>query len=1794
MDTSNLNYYFKLVNYLKEQYICNPFLKGLFNVEEKALDLLKNNNYDIEICVRKILFPSTFIAESDNSANHLFNKSASVMLGNTNLLSSSNNNINLHKIKTNNISNDKINKKSQDMKLYVNSALHDLIGSNFHEKEEWLNLIRIKLKESINYSELQKLIEIGEKLKIEVPDFLLKEIENSYKESVKIKHILNKKTSLKELNAMYNSVINMSIKTDEYYQLKDMLNKCKNWLERTNLFLNTKINYKTMQNLYNEGKNLPVKFNEFEDLKSKYIKAQNWQERYSAIPKHSKTRQSVIVKSSERTSLSILKNLIEESNIINFTSSDVITLKNNYTLLNSYENKIRMTLEDFDVYSYTINQNQLKVPVRSKETLLEYMGKIDVLKFNTSLYDELLHNIEYQEWKEKKDALISIKDKPIKLNQLKNLISEAYKKNLNSKDFLITCELKKFEDNVDMIDKWIKNMYNIFYKEYKNNDKEDNIEKKANDDNNNDYYYTFDEFHELVRIADDFSFKTEEVYYIYDKVQEVEEFVAECSLVLSDKTYNQDKLKELKDKILKYKIKCNEFNKITNYINKVNNLNTNFIKVIDDSNNLKDIKLSTYFASNIIETCNIEMKFHNIYFNKDLLYSVLDNIGDNSSQEEITIKNKLIYFYSFSEDNLQELNKNIIIDFTFFEKLLQFIEVTENKRSSNNLSVVKHLLASYPSTDKFTCYKSILSDFINKSEEFIKLYSVKNIVYEYYQNSNKNVNSFNRLCNDVPCVFFINSYIKSLHFCVNNDEYIDEISNVIVYKSSVELLANIDTSKVKKMNLDQAERLKSILINYKLEFTNDFIKLDSQINSTINWINEYTMLCNTANSHNKIEIDKLIKLFNDGVNQPIVCKELESLTTYFSAINTLLFESRNFCKNIDYFNKYKSNNVSKICKKVNYADLENLYNTLSQVQIRVPEFDILINLYIVSYEWREEAYNILSSREFCSLYYLNINNLKNNLENCLNFDNNYINDNKSNTSKCLANINILELKEIRSNNNINKYIKYNKECKNKDTNNYKNRDATSQNSKNNSFYTNNNLDNSSINASTLKQKRIRQINEKSNSQDKIFNSSKYQMDDNNESITSLTNHKHNKKINKVSKNKKLQYRDTSLNHTVNNINSLNTNKRKKQRYNNKINNDIINESNNANANYINNLNLNASLNNISTTAILQNLINTKSFIKDQEFNLYFVNCLDNIDMKHFYSLTYIERLNIIQENIQLKKDSNEQFCICRRGDDSVNFMIGCEQCKEWFHGACIRMPRFVAQKGLQFYCSFCVKRHNIRCVSLNSIDLNSFNNKIKRIQDTTTTTTNNTTITNNLEIDNQNFDLKGFTTVNITCEYLFNSKRISIENIKEIISEGDFLPVELEELVELNNWIFKCNTWNNDLDNYVKNILDYLKPFLTNKRVKSFSLHEEDQKDIISMYLESEGYPIDMPNSIFCILILKHYDWFNEAAKFFESNILVDLDEMYYNIENNSHSIDSNKKKVNNKYDDINNMNSINNEQTKNKLFASYYVLFNFDFKDLTLTEIKKTYLSKISIKANELYNEYKNRYLLLEYIENLVKDKKIKDNNTLINRKEIELIIKQFDQNVNFTIDDIKNYYNFKSKVKSELVYLKNNPSVYNTNTDNLNCSYINKQYLLNYNNNDNNVLKKETNLDENGPCIIVEKTGNFIEESLFKTMPYINSNPSLDKSICFSNEIELNNSDNKTNNSNYAEEYRLIEEDYTPIINSSSLITNKENSNLKTTTNINNTNNLIPENDFKQNIKGKINKNIFNLFILFRYNFK
>ena len=478
LNDNDKNYYFKLVQYIKKDYPAHPVLKGFHHSEAQAIQLLKENNYDIDLCLKKILFPSTFIVKSSHRGSS-FNRFSSGMIGYSTGMSGSKRDARELKeakegvnarspVSEKHKSSDKNDKTetqitinpinttstvATDISKYLNSALHDLIGSNFTEKEAWLSVVSSKINSGIDYSELTKLLEVGDKMKIDIPESILTEIKLSLDKSKSIKRLLIEKTnSIEGLEKAFEDTKQSKVRTEEFYLLKDYINKCQSWQAKALSIISTTASYKTLQNMYNEGKNLPVKFSELELIKVKYSKAQSWLEKYNLIPKHSKTRQGISqIKSQERTSLNEMKTLIAEAEEIGFASSEIFLLKSGLSALEGLEMKITCRLE---------NEEQGKI---SKEELIEFLSQLDNLKFNTSLYDDLISELEFIEWKEKRDSLLSgdcysANGTTVKLKQLKSLVSDRKKGNkLHSK------AMNEFKKEVEKIEEWINFVSCFFY-----------------------------------------------------------------------------------------------------------------------------------------------------------------------------------------------------------------------------------------------------------------------------------------------------------------------------------------------------------------------------------------------------------------------------------------------------------------------------------------------------------------------------------------------------------------------------------------------------------------------------------------------------------------------------------------------------------------------------------------------------------------------------------------------------------------------------------------------------------------------------------------------------------------------------------------------------------------------------------------------------------------------------------------------------------------------------------------------------------------------------------------------------------------------------------------------------------------------------------------------------------------------------------------------------------------------------------------------------------------------------------
>ncbi|XP_071086634.1 histone lysine demethylase PHF8-like [Haliotis cracherodii] len=63
-------------------------------------------------------------------------------------------------------------------------------------------------------------------------------------------------------------------------------------------------------------------------------------------------------------------------------------------------------------------------------------------------------------------------------------------------------------------------------------------------------------------------------------------------------------------------------------------------------------------------------------------------------------------------------------------------------------------------------------------------------------------------------------------------------------------------------------------------------------------------------------------------------------------------------------------------------------------------------------------------------------------------------------------------------------------------------------------------------------------------------------------------------------------------------------------------------------------------------------------------------------------------LDWLYEEPGQESPEGELFCVCRRPDDG-SFMIGCDKCNGWFHGACVGVKPEEAETMEHYECPTC-------------------------------------------------------------------------------------------------------------------------------------------------------------------------------------------------------------------------------------------------------------------------------------------------------------------------------------------------------------------------------------------------------------------------------------------------------------------------------------------------------------------------
>ena len=715
----DLNYYLQLVNYYHEKvYGGNIFVKGVNGPIEKALELLKQCQYNTKLALAKILYP---VMDRMGGLEEFKNPSAM-----NNIIDSSaiknivlDKNINLKNEKNNNSKN---NNEIQQKKLvknnsliYLTFALNDLIGADKTQKENWLNYIIEQVNNKIDYKNLKVLIEIANKMRLELPEDINKEINNSEKLCKRIKNELNsKEIALEELKSLYGITQTQKVQTEDFHNLKKIIEQGEEWEKNVKNIIDKIVEYKELESLYNETKTLPFELDEdlFKELKDRYMKAQEWLVKYNSLPKISKSKNSNNKYGEHKIeNLDILEEMIKKANEeIKFTSNEVKLLAKNYEFLKETEKEINETLND-------------KTKKLTKEMLKNFIGKLNESKFITKLHDKLEEELNIVEWRENlieyinnsnNSNMMEIEESDENLNEkyiqsifssdkilvMKNKSFKFLIKEAESKKLLSFPEVKQFVDNDKKITTWIEKIKPIFYSEKQKEKYEINE------------IMNFDEFLLLYKEGIKFNLINEECEELLNKCRELKNLFDEIKTTLNTNDLNNnildfEKLKSFEEKITIYNISCSEFDLVLNQLNEGKKWKENAKKFIDEYNkSLKNKFKFHYLQKNIID---IDINGNiSEYDTKNFLINRNENI---KSVEKYLKENKIFYNdLKLLTDNIPPYFKNSSEN----AELSRYLYLTESKMNKQaKLENTEEILNYIENIQEYCFSKEILQNYFN-------------------------------------------------------------------------------------------------------------------------------------------------------------------------------------------------------------------------------------------------------------------------------------------------------------------------------------------------------------------------------------------------------------------------------------------------------------------------------------------------------------------------------------------------------------------------------------------------------------------------------------------------------------------------------------------------------------------------------------------------------------------------------------------------------------------------------------------------------------------------------------------------------------------------------------------------------------------------------------------------------------------------------------------------------------------------------------------------------------------------
>ena len=1313
----DLNYYLLLVNYYHEKVNGgNIFIKGVNGPIEKALELLKQCQYNTRLALAKILYP---VMDRMGGLEEFQNQSA-IPQGRD---SSSIKNVELEKNKKIKNNNELVIQQKKSIKnsplIYLTFALNDLIGADKAQRENWIKYIIEQVNNKIDYKNLKVLMEIAAKMRLELPEDINKEIKNSEQLSKRIKNELDSKESdLEGLKNLYSIAQTQKVQTDEFHNLKKIIEQGEAWEKNVDNISGKIIEFKELESLNNEAKELPFELDQkkFKELTDRYNSAQEWLGKYNSLPKVSKSK-NFNSKNSEHKikSLDVLEEMIKNANEeIKFTSYEVKLLEKNYNFLKETEKEINETLND-------------KTKKLTKEILQDFISKLNESKFIIELHDKLEEELNILEWRENlveyinssnnsnimqeevseeninekyildllsRDKIIVLKNKSFKF-----LIREA-----ESKKLLSFPDVKQFFDNDKKITSWIEKIKPIFYTEK-------HKEKHENNQNLN-----FSEFLQLYEEGLKFNLINEECDELLNKCKDLKNLFDEIKISLNTYDINNNlldfaKLQSFEEKIVLYNISCEEFDLVLNQLNQ----------------GKKWLESAKKFTEEYNKSIKNKFKLNYLPKNNDDINNDISKIDTNT-------------FIMNRNDNIKSIEKYLKENKIFYNDLLS---LTQNippyfKNSAESTELVKYQCLSEVKMNNPIKSKNT-EDILQFIENFQGHCIPKETIINYFN------------------AYRIKTWNQVIKF------KLDLVQAESLLKES-EILKNVSTNDIIDEKINE----------------NDVFILASKICIMKEWINK------TKNFLTKKEktIAELYSKINEIKDLPLLSGTIDELIKFKNVIEENINEIRQIKQE-----KKDFNTIIKIYKNFNNHKF-----------VDCPEQTYIKYLYDFGIKWTENAKKIINCRQLCQLYFKNKIPKKDgtfveesqNLIDILSGEGNenaliepkFDYDEKDNSDNNRDNNSFLAKK--RNNDDSSNFDSEEENEKNKNINNnnekeiYKDKDKDNVNKDSNS-------NNNSMNLEENEEMEEKESKENSNNNnDNIFDV----FEENIEYIPS-------EKVRKYYLNQPLQkYEAANLLSLINTSFNLNQNLQQQNQNQNSKQNHFTRSYNNNSTNNINNNNQD---NNSSNR---NNQINTS------------LNREENItpeQIQKFISMDYYQRYMFLKSHLIFHDDDGKhKYCICRKGDDSINYMINCELCQEWFHGKCLGMPKPIADNISKYYCLCCSKK---------------------------------------LDLPKESYH-----------KQFYEIKRVSLNELVLMIEEGKKANCIFEEMEILEDIKIRSEIWNKKFYKLLDNLVDIY------KKNNNF-LDKDTENELAALYLESEAIQISLSTFSHVINILKHNEWFKDVNK---------------------------------------------------------------------------------------------------------------------------------------------------------------------------------------------------------------------------------------------------------------------------------------------------------------------------------------